>query len=263
MLFLFQSPQQQNKANQKQHNVSNGTPVATVSQGDGCADENTSAHYQGQINNYDPLKDSLYRRYLLATIVGVVGGFLGVGILIGQTVLTRRSANAARDAAKAASDNALAVINAERAWIMVELMRQPANLFMAYTKGADGNAINIALLCVCANEGKSIGWITEKWAALKVFDSIPEEPDFSDQKNIFHRTSQPIAAGKPDSGYPLFLAVPGGEEDRLRRTLVIYGYVRYRTIFGKDGETRFGYVVTLGDALDRLPADRPEYNKNT
>jgi len=48
--------------------------------------------------------DLLYRRYMWATIVGVGGGLLGVGILIWQAVLTRRAANAARNSADVARD---------------------------------------------------------------------------------------------------------------------------------------------------------------
>jgi len=60
--------------------------------------------------------DRLYRRYLGATIIGVVGGFIGIGLIVWQTILVRRSANAARL-------NAEAVINSERAWLLIEEIR--------------------------------------------------------------------------------------------------------------------------------------------
>lgn len=71
--------------------------------------------------SYDASNDTLYRIYLAATIVGVAGGFLGVGILIWQTVLTRRSANAARDAANAAKTSSEAIINSERPWLFIKI----------------------------------------------------------------------------------------------------------------------------------------------
>jgi hypothetical protein len=44
---------------------------------------------------------------------------------------------------------------------------------------------------------------------------------------------------------------------------VIYGRVKYRDVYGEH-ETRFGYLVTSMDNLDRLPAsDYPQYNKHT
>jgi hypothetical protein len=69
---------------------------------------------------YDPLSDTLYRGYLLSTIIGVAGGLSGVGLLLWQTVLTRRSADAAKDTALAAKLGAEAVIRSERPWIFVE-----------------------------------------------------------------------------------------------------------------------------------------------
>jgi hypothetical protein len=48
--------------------------------------------------------DLLYRRYMWATIFGVLGAFVGIVILISQTVLVRRSANAAIIAANVARD---------------------------------------------------------------------------------------------------------------------------------------------------------------
>jgi hypothetical protein len=121
-LLLFQTPQQQNKAHQESDNVSNTQPVTTTSQGIRCANEDTPAHRQEQTNNYDPLKDSLYRRYLCATIVGVAGGFIGIGILVWQTVMTRQSANAARDAAIAATTSSQAIINSERPWLFIDIL---------------------------------------------------------------------------------------------------------------------------------------------
>jgi hypothetical protein len=58
-----------------------------------------TADFVVQLQNYDPTKNFLYRCYLGATIIGVVGGFVGIGILVWQTIVTRRSANAATDAA--------------------------------------------------------------------------------------------------------------------------------------------------------------------
>jgi hypothetical protein len=66
--------------------------------------------------------DALYRRYLWATIVGVAGALLGIAIFIMQTVLFRRSAIAARDAAKSADKSAQAYMNSERAWVIAELI---------------------------------------------------------------------------------------------------------------------------------------------
>jgi hypothetical protein len=54
---------------------------------------------------YDPTADSLYRWYLRATIIGVGGGLTGLGILMWQSFLLRRSADAAKKAAEIAEQS--------------------------------------------------------------------------------------------------------------------------------------------------------------
>src|SRR5258707_5543568 len=46
-------------------------------------------------NNMQAEQEALYRWYLWATIIGVVGGFIGIGIIYWQTTLARKSADAA------------------------------------------------------------------------------------------------------------------------------------------------------------------------
>lgn len=74
-----------------------------------------------QGNAYDPKKDTLYRCYLWFTIIGVVGAFGGISVLIWQTTLSRKSANAARDAALAAKTSSQAMINSDRPWLFIKI----------------------------------------------------------------------------------------------------------------------------------------------
>jgi hypothetical protein len=48
-------------------------------------------------SSYDPTKDYLYRAYLAATIIGVIGAFLGIAAIYHQTRETARSARAAEE----------------------------------------------------------------------------------------------------------------------------------------------------------------------
>ncbi len=50
---------------------------------------------------YDPRHDRLYRAYLLATILGVVGGILGVVLIFWQVKLLKRSVDASSEQSKA------------------------------------------------------------------------------------------------------------------------------------------------------------------
>ncbi len=74
-------------------------------------------------NSYDASQDCLYRIYLLATIVGVFGAWAGIYVLYRQTTATEKSAGAANDAAIAASNNAKALMNAERPWLVPKIVR--------------------------------------------------------------------------------------------------------------------------------------------
>jgi hypothetical protein len=68
--------------------------------------------------------DLLYRCYLGATIVGVMGGFIGIALLRRQIVLLRRSVDAANLSAEAAKNSADALINAERPWIVTKITKK-------------------------------------------------------------------------------------------------------------------------------------------
>ena len=55
---------------------------------------------QADLDPYDPLKDCLYRWYLRATIIGVVGAFIGIAVIYHQTRETARAARAAEASVK-------------------------------------------------------------------------------------------------------------------------------------------------------------------
>jgi hypothetical protein len=221
--------------------------------------------FLGFLLSSDPAQDSLYHAYLLATIIGVIGGWIGIFIVGIQTAQSRKAADAAKEAALAAKNQSEAVINAERAWIMADLGWDLTSLKIAYLNGNEGHAIAVSLALNCRNEGRSIAWITERWVDMRGYDRIPNHPDFSPEERLVDRGVQPLAPNKelPERAR-VSLSMRGTEADRSRLTIVIYGYVRYRTIFENTlGETRFGYLLTRGGELDRLPAECSEYNRNT
>lgn len=77
-------------------------------------------HYWAVISEAD---NPLYRAYLWATVIGVIGGFIGIGLILWQAVITRQAARAAAESARAARASADALINSERAWVHAELVR--------------------------------------------------------------------------------------------------------------------------------------------
>jgi len=49
----------------------------------------------------------------------------------------------------------------------------------------------------------------------------------------------------------------------IGNVLIIYGVVKYRTIFSdQEVQTTFGYKLTVDDRLERF-SDHPKYNENT
>ena len=67
-----------------------------------------------QAQAYNPRQDMLYRAYLWFTVLGVIGAFAGLYVISRQTKLAGKAADAALLSAQA-------VINAERAWITVDI----------------------------------------------------------------------------------------------------------------------------------------------
>lgn len=178
-----------------------------------------------------------------------------------QSASTEKAADAARG-------NATAVINAERAWVMVDI------------KGVDiqGNdippqatyvkdKISVVVTFHCRNDGKTPAWITEKWVNMKLVEGIPAQPDFSDRSQVVQTSVQPLSAGeqspRPHQSDVLVytLLCKGDELDRMAKTLLIYGYAKYRTIFAtQQGETRFGYILHLSGVFERLSESNSTYN---
>lgn|ERR1017187_666613 len=115
----------------------------------------------------------------------------------------------------------------------------------------------------CVNHGKTPALITEKAASLVMVPKgkLPKNPDLS-SLTIFDRRAEPLAAGeKSKQGKDEYLSVPGYRS--LDDWIVLYyGVVRYHDVFGRDRQTTFGYEVTIGDKIERLPG-YPKYNENT
>jgi hypothetical protein len=193
---------------------------------------------------------------VIVALLAACAGLRSLHFIKQQAIQTEKAANAARD-------NASAVINSERAWVMVNIRpQQNATWHMDIMKPGPVEYVGLYLSVICKNEGKTLAWITEKWADVRVINVFPPAPDFSDPLPIFQHAVQPIASGEEDVGTPINFEVLNSHI--ARKPMLLYGYVKYRTIFeNRDGETRFGYIVTPMNSIERLPADFPAYNRNT
>jgi len=115
-LLLFQNqpqtPHHHKEAVTPKNVESQPVQVSPISKPVGIGNEKTPASQAENGNAYDPRTDCLYRWYLRFTIIGVVGGFIGIGVLIWQAILTRESIVAANKSANA-------LMNAEQAVLKI------------------------------------------------------------------------------------------------------------------------------------------------
>jgi hypothetical protein len=159
------------------------------------------------------------------------------------------------------------VENSERAWVMKEIEWDrekwaDGEAHVLEGDGSEGKSTGIWITLVCKNEGKSPAWIYEKRMKFEVVKALDERPNF--QSAQFEWTGrEPIGIG---NAFPHTTKVPrmviasghAGTDD----TLVIYGIVNYRDIFGKARTTTVGYRITGDRRLERL-AEYAAYNEST
>jgi hypothetical protein len=204
--------------------------------------------------------DLLYRRYMRATIIGVCGAFIGLVILIWQTVLVRRSANAALL-------NAQAVINSERPWIVVTVKKHPlysgSFIFLATNKGRTPAEF------FSASAGDTF---------VNTPDDLPTSPDYS---HVLIRPNKTLLARNesfeiyPEAGVsPSAMAkshyLPKNSPSS-NQILIFYGMIVYDDVFGKDRpdytqhRTRWCYACLEGKRFIRTSPNRDpdEYNGYT
>jgi hypothetical protein len=242
------------------------------------ADEETQKENQHAANE----KWTAYATVVLAGITAILAVFTGLLWLITRklvidtrksgieaTTIAQATASATVKHAEAAVRSADALVATQQSYVMVDIDWQIGTHILegtgGKTKETESKSTSIYVVCSCRNEGKSFAQITEKGyvfknASLDERRALPQIPDFKDIE-IFHHASEyviPNAAAEPYQ----FSAMCSGHRNS-NSLMVIYGYVKYRDIFGKH-ETRFGYLITGMGQLDRLPTSSyPEYNRHT
>jgi len=179
-----------------------------------------------------------------------------VGVGAFQAWFLLRTVQAARDNAIAARTNAEALINSERAWVLVDIDWRMGRVMNVNANGVEKTAVDILL--ACRNQGKTPCWITEKRIELGIVESLPPIPDL-ERIQLYQAELEPLAVGR-ESIKPVDIICDGrAGEGQL---IVIYGVVGYRDIFSSARCTTFGYYVTPDNKLERLTG-YPKYNENT
>jgi len=198
-------------------------------------------------------KDPLYRAYLMATVVGVIGGFIGIGLIVWQARIAKQAA----DAAKKSAD---ALLMIEKPWILVTI--NSPDLLEIEKSGLPGI---VRIVCRAKNYGDKPVWVTH----YTISSSEAPLPT-----GILYPTERIEAESAFPPGQFVDLAIDlrssylpslvSGES-----LLYIYGRVTYRdTLGGNQRETRFCYKYHSKSAGSNLlpgfyPGGPPEYNKCT
>jgi hypothetical protein len=176
-------------------------------------------------------------------------------------------------AAQSAKQSADFLRNAERAWLTTELIfaadlggphpeGRPTKLRIVIGNSTEeGESVSAQVCVICVNSGHTPAVITDAHIHFRNYPEVPNAPDFSERSGDYVVPEfRPIAPGK-DWTFGFDLTCEGPEVPR--NTLLIYGFVGYRDVFGFDRETRFAYYVR-GQQLLRLPGVKYwEYNKYT
>src|SRR5208337_992614 len=111
----------QQKTDKTQSKNPAGTPVSSCIQCPNCCPIEQPHTPSEEEKAQAASLDRLYRHYMWATIIGVGGGFIGLGLIFWQNVLTRRAVNAA-------SKSADAFIRSERAWVVADLVQMAVKM---------------------------------------------------------------------------------------------------------------------------------------
>src|SRR6266403_1902883 len=211
-----------------------------------------AAHGQG-VPPYDPLKDHLYRGYLLATIIGVSGGLIGIGLLLWQSILLRRSANAAEIAAKSANKSTDSLKSAERVHVDVE--------FASIRAGSSLHRFNVT------NFGKSPATVIVYTFARHHFPVAPNKqlPESLDALGNWIRerrvVNQMLPVGPNVTVLEFDISHYLSDEQRSGKEMALYsGSITYRDIFGDEHETE---VVYSYQPSSSSLINQPRYNRYT
>jgi hypothetical protein len=197
-----------------------------------------------------PLWDVTWATWALVVVgvVGTVAALLTLGTINDQTKAVRASTDA--------------LINSERAWIVVEV--EPLAGLGGIHEGEElihdiiTRTTSYTVTITCRNDGKTTAWITEKRVCIDVVDSLPAMPNW-ESVDIIDTEPEPVSA-KVSTSKEASLQCEKARD--FGAMVVIYGLIRYRDFFAPERSTSFAYKVRIDGELERL-AGYSKYNENT
>lgn len=198
---------------------------------------------------------------------------IGVGIATAlfvawQAFETQKAAAASRHSAEASEKNAIALVNSQRAWVMVDAqLEQGAGV--AYSLDETNASVELSIW----NSGPTPAWVYEQYVYLKLSPDIIASrteypmPDFpytgdgsTGMKGHVNYEIHPIANGQAPITWKAWVQASGFASPDNGLHMYIFGVVRYRDAFSATRETYFGYRVVGNKRLERIPNEA--YNKH-
>jgi len=216
------------------------------------AADNVSNRHEQQ-NDAGEMNNDGEKQFLLG-VVGVFGAWVGLGLLVWQNVLTRRSANAAKAGADAALLNAKAVIRSERPWIHVNINKTGDSKYAF-------EAINTG-----RTPAQDVSFGINETTEYKSIEEMPT--------NLLCRDWNTLAKGLLVTGDSFLVfekeILPGelGLARSAGTILIVWGCVRYKDTISDTGEgpeqheSWFCFWFGPG-GMKWVRGGPPEYNKHT
>src|SRR5712692_11835127 len=95
---------------------------------------------------------------------------------------------------------AAALVNSERAWVMVDVEWDTAKwadrkAHVVEGSGTGGDTTGIYVVLTCRNEGRSPAWIEEKRARFEIVEVLPDTPDLSTAEFV-QAGLEPVGVGR-------------------------------------------------------------------
>ena len=201
---------------------------------------------------YDAGKDTLYRAYLIATIVGVIGAVGGVIVLAIQTHFLKKTVEATQKSADAAKISADIASRVSVPTLVVE------KFGFGYTGSASMAAIlqfpNVEV--VIKNYGQTPAFL-RSWTIIFTCEDLPEIPVYADHPGCGIVLEKEVV--KPGESYTLpkldsFRRQKFSDDDikailNREKLFVAYGYICYGDLFGNPLKRHkfCEFVLNIGD----------------
>jgi hypothetical protein len=165
---------------------------------------------------------------------------------------------------KLAQDQIKISQNAERAWILTDLVfpeHETLKITSNTSREGDGPEIKttaVSVRLICRNEGRSLAWVDKIQAYCEIVDRLRDLPSPIGHSAEAVLRLGPVAPGKLE-GRGMLLTCPG--HAKHSQILSIFVLVEYRDIFEQKRVTTCGYTVIDGTLFRQ--EGLPERNRFT